>query len=294
MAETTFQDITLVEESQSQKEVTINSAISTLDKLAGTFEVTDTSGTATLTESEAAHLLIRATGALSGNLLISLPAAFDAGWRIISNETTNAHTLTVEFDGGASPETITQGEAAIFLDGVLVQMGGGGGAADGGLLEVEITKNATEGAQPSANYATWDTRNGVWVADFDAGTDEFLDFQIQIPDTWTGGDIEVDHYFYATSATSGDVVWQGAWERGNTDIDSDSFASAISSAATTTNGTSGILTKATITFTSSQIDGTVAGEPARYRLNRDANVAGDTMAGDAELLKVVFRIPVDQ
>lgn len=293
MSQTTNLGITHIEQSGSQKETIANTAFDTLDKLAGYHEVTATSGTATLTDAQAEHLLIRATGALSGALLIRLPAAFDSGWRIISNETTNAHALTVEFDGGAAAETITQGEAAIFLDGQIIQMGGGG-ASDGGLLEVEITKEARAGIQPTSNYATFDARNVRPVANFDAGTDESLIFLVQVPDTWDGGNIELDVHFYAASATTGNVVWQAAWERGNTDIDADSFTTAQGSGQVAVNGTSGIKSKGTITFTSSQIDGTVAGETAWVKLNRDADStsATDDATGDAQLSHITFKFPV--
>lgn len=293
MAVTPTLDITLLEESQSGKVVTMNAAISTLEKALGYHEVTATTGTVVLTDAQAEYGLIRATGALTGNLLIQIPADYDAGWRIVSNETTNAFTVDVEFVGGSASEEITQGEAAIFIDGVLIQMGGGG-AGDGGLLEVEIVKEAIDGVQPTSNFATWDTRNTVWVADFDASTDESLIFQFQMPDTWDGGNIEIDVYAYATSATTGNVVWQAAWERGNTDIDADSFTTAQGSGQVAVNGTSGIPFKGTITFTSSQIDGTLAGEPARIKLNRDADStsATDDATGDAELIKIVVKVPV--
>lgn len=295
MSQTTNLKITHIEQAGSQKETIANTAFDTLDKLAGYHEVTATSGTATLTDAQAEHLLIRATGALSGALLIQLPAAFDSGWRIISNETTNAHALTVEFSGGAAAETITQGEAAIFLDGQIIQMGGGGGT-DGGVLEFEIQKEARTGIQPASNYASWDTRNIRPVADFDASTDESLIFLLKIPDTWTGGDIDVYIDFAMTSATTGNVVWQAAWERGNTDIDSDSFATAVGSGQVAVSGTSGIKSRGTITFDSTEIDGAVAGDLVWVKLNRDADStsATDDAAGDAELELVTFVFPVDQ
>jgi hypothetical protein len=295
MAQSPIYDKLVLSVSQANKEQIIAEFLASVERGAGgVHEVTATTGTEVLTPEEAECGLIRATGTLVANLTIQLPAEHVAGHRIISNETAGAFSLFVEFDGGAAAEEITQGEAALFIDGAIIQMGGGGGAGDGGVLEVEIAKDAIDGTQPAANFATWDQRNTVWVADFDAGTDESLDFKVQVPDAWDGGNIVADIYYYMTSAVAGDVIWQGAWERGNTDIDADSFAAAQSSAAVTVNGTSGILNKSTITFTSSQIDGTLAGESARFRLNRDANVAGDTATGDAELSHIIFKVPVNQ
>lgn len=296
MSLSTNQQATHIEESQSQKEVTINDAINKLDRIIGVHEVTDTSGTVALTASESENGLIRATGTLTGDLTITIDGDYISGWRIISNETSDAHSLFVEFGGGAAAEEVTQGEAALFIDGVLIQMGGGGGSADGGVLEFERQIEATKGMQPTSNYATWDTRNGRWVADFDASTDESLIFLLKIPDTWTGGNIGLYIDFTATSATTGNVVWQAAWERGNTDIDSDSFASAQGSGQVAVNGTSGIKSRGTITFTSSQIDGAVAGDEVWVKLNRDADStsATDDAAGDAELHLLTFVFPVDQ
>lgn len=290
MAETNVMGITLLEVSQALKEITTNEALDTLDKILGVVEVTTASGTEALSEDDGANGLIRITSTLTNDLLVTIPARYIAGWRVVSNESSGSFAVDVQFVGGAASVEIPQGEAAIFFDGAIIQMGSGVGG--GGLTEIEIVKEAIQGSQPVSNPASWDKRNEVWVADFDAGTDEALIFGVQIPDTWDGGNIVADVYFYMTSATSGDVIWQGAWERGNTDIDADSFAAAQSSAATTVNGTAGIMIKAPITFTAAQIDGLVAGEPARFKLNRDANAAGDTATGDAELVKVVFRIPV--
>ena len=89
----------------------------------------------------------------------------------------------------------------------------------------------------------------------------------------------------ATSATSGDVVWGGSIERaqeGGTDQDADSFA-AEQTATSTANGTSGIKTKTTLTFTSGAVmDSLAAGEPFRLKIARKAADAADTMTGDAE------------
>jgi hypothetical protein len=142
---------------------------------------------------------------------------------------------------------------------------------------------------PAANYATIDTRNSIAVLDFDAGTDESAVFGAILPRHYGGGGLSVILHWMATSATTGNVKWNAAIERMNTDLDSDSFA-ADQTATTTTTGTAGIVTTTTITFTNgAQMDSLATGEPFRLRVTRDANDAGDTMTGDAELLRVEVR-----
>lgn len=143
---------------------------------------------------------------------------------------------------------------------------------------------------PSSNYATLDSRNSILVLDFDATTSESAIFRGVLPAHYAGGGLTVDVFWLATSATTGDVVWGGSIERdnnGGTDLDSDSFATEQTSTAVTTSGTSGIVNKSTITFTSgANMDSLAAGEPFRFKLARKPADAGDTMAGDAELHSV--------
>jgi hypothetical protein len=146
---------------------------------------------------------------------------------------------------------------------------------------------AQHNQQPSANGATLDLRNNIPVLDFDAGTDEYAVFSAILPRIYAGGGLTVNCWCMATSATTGDVIMQAAIERGTTDMDSDSFAAAQSSAAVTANGTSGILFNVPVAFTNgAQMDSLAAGEPFRLKINRDANAAGDTMTGDLELVSV--------
>lgn len=153
-----------------------------------------------------------------------------------------------------------------------------------------VTFGPLHNEPPSANYATLDTRNGQPVLDFDAGTDETAIFSSVLPRNYAGGGLTVTLHWMASSATSGDTIWQAAIERRNTDADADSFAAAQSSAASTANGTSGIPSSTTVAFTSgAQMDSLAAGEPFRLKINRDADNGSDTMTGDAELFAVEIK-----
>jgi hypothetical protein len=149
--------------------------------------------------------------------------------------------------------------------------------------------DAVQGQQPSANAAAFDTRNLQPVYDFDKTTNESLVFRGMIPE---GADLSggVQVRIYTTSPqTSGNIIFTAAFERCNTDCDSDSFATGVDSAATATNATSGIPTVITVSLTSSEIDGLAAGEMFRLKITRNATSVSDTVDDDIELHAVELR-----
>jgi hypothetical protein len=141
---------------------------------------------------------------------------------------------------------------------------------------------------PATAFATLDTRNSIAVLDFDDATIESATFLSIIPEATnlTSGLI-VRINWMATTATSGNVRWRVALERGNTDFDVDSFDTA-SEANGATNGTSGIPTTTSISL--SAIDSVAVGGIYRLRIFRVGNdITNDTMTGDAELIAVEVR-----
>jgi hypothetical protein len=142
--------------------------------------------------------------------------------------------------------------------------------------------------QPTATaFATIDTRNSIAVLDFDDAATESAVFVGILPEAAdvTSGLI-VSLRWMATTATSGDVRWSVAWEKSNTDLDSDSFDTATAATATA-DGTSGIVTVTNITCTN--IDSLAAGDLFRLRVQRVGGDGADTMTGDAELVAVEVR-----
>lgn len=133
----------------------------------------------------------------------------------------------------------------------------------------------------------FDTRNGMLVLDFDDSTDEEVEFSGVMPRSYAGGGIDVVIGWAATSATSGDVVWDVSLKSVTDDaddLDTKAFAAANSATATTASA-SGEVDYVTIAFTDgADMDSVAAGEYFRLKLNRDANNASDTMVGDAELV----------
>jgi hypothetical protein len=141
---------------------------------------------------------------------------------------------------------------------------------------------ATDNQPPATAFATLDTRNSIAVLDFDDATDESAVFVSIIPEAASlGSGLKIRLHWMATTATSGNVVWDVSLERMTTDLDSDSF-DTIASGTAAANGTSGILTVTEITLTT--IDSVTAGDGYRLKVTRDANNGSDTMTGDAELV----------
>jgi hypothetical protein len=145
-----------------------------------------------------------------------------------------------------------------------------------------------ENQPPATAFATLDTRNSIAVLDFDAATDESAIFSGVIPENANlASGLQIRLAWMATSATSGNCRWGVQLERGNTDLDTDSFDTATE-ATGAANGTSGIATYTEITTTN--LDGLTAGDTFRLKVFRNADDAtNDTMTGDSELIAVEVR-----
>lgn len=140
---------------------------------------------------------------------------------------------------------------------------------------------------PSANYATFNLRNGHPVLDFDATTQEISIFTAVMPRNYGGGGVTVYVHSVMASASSGTLGWEVAFERmsdgGTTDIDSDSFAASQTISTSTVTGTVGGVLVQNVSITNgANMDGIVAGDSFRIRIRRD--VASDNATGDAEFL----------
>ena len=148
-----------------------------------------------------------------------------------------------------------------------------------------VLKNAASGIAYGANPAAFTTRNSHSVLNFDDSTDESVVFECIMSPDYAAGNLTVALYWAAASATTGNVGWDVSFERialDTLDIDADSFAAA-QSVTDVAPGTTGHVTKATITFTQAQADGVTARDPFRILVTRDAAVASD-LTGDAQLL----------
>jgi hypothetical protein len=152
----------------------------------------------------------------------------------------------------------------------------------------EVVFRPMDNEPPASAFATIDLRNSHPVLDFDDTTAESAVFTGVMPTGYGSGPLSVILRWAATSATTGNVKWNVAFETmptGVLDIDADDFA-AVQTVTTAANATSGVMSRTTITFTNAQADAVAAGVAFRIKVTRDAADAADTMVGDAELVAV--------
>ena len=106
---------------------------------------------------------------------------------------------------------------------------------------------------PSSNPATEDVRNQHLVLDFaPSGSNESAVFTGVMPQHYDGGGVTVYLHYAMSSAVSGDIDWDVAFERigdQGQDIDSDGFAAVNSVDSTTVPGASGLVDVVSVTFT---------------------------------------------
>jgi len=145
-------------------------------------------------------------------------------------------------------------------------------------------------AFPTDNYATLDTRNNHPILDYDAASNETSYFAGVLPRNYGGGGITAVLVWMADTASTGICKWECAFERhqNNTfDLDADGFAAATSASIAPAT-TAGEPAYTSIPFTDgAAIDSIAVGESFRFFVRRDA--ASDSMAGDANLLRVELR-----
>jgi len=144
---------------------------------------------------------------------------------------------------------------------------------------------------PASDAAAPHVRNQHPTLKFDDATNESVIFSGIMPRHYGGGGITVYIHYAMSSASSGTVDWDAAFERigsGQQDIDSDGFAAAQSADDNTVPGTCGHVAVAPIAFAEgAQMDSIAAGELFRLKITRDA--ASDNAAGDAELVAVELK-----
>lgn len=167
-------------------------------------------------------------------------------------------------------------------------------------IDKRIATLFPEGSLPPATlFATFDTRAGgstpaeaVSVLDYDDTTVEYTDWKVRMPDTYAGGDISIAIDWSATSATTGDVVWEAAIRAvpdDGEDIDG-SHSYDYNAVTTTTASATGEIVTSTISFTSgADMDSWGAGETAIVRIRRNPGSGSDTMAGDAEFWEAYIK-----
>lgn len=148
----------------------------------------------------------------------------------------------------------------------------------------------TAASPPDSSAAKPDKRNARDVLDFEEN--DIAYFGGVLPTDYDDSGTTIEIWFSMSSAVSGNVAWEWAWERyteDDLDTDSDDFASAQSSGDVAVSTTSGKMQVATINCDKdSEMDYTTGGDPYRGRLKRVAP-SGSSASGDAEVHKVIIR-----
>lgn len=146
---------------------------------------------------------------------------------------------------------------------------------------------------PASNFAQFVARNNHLLLAYDDTTQEDAYFPLVLPRNYaatTGVTITI--VWLAATATTGNVVWETAFERHQddaTDLDADSFATGqtVTAGAASASGEPSYDTRAHTD--GAQMDSIAVGESGRLRVRRVAADAGDTMTGDAQLLRIEIR-----
>lgn len=140
---------------------------------------------------------------------------------------------------------------------------------------------------PTANYATFDTRNQHPVLDH--ALTEISIFTCVMPRSYAGGGTENYIHYAMTSAVANDIKLNTYFERigdQQQDLDADGFAAAQNTGDITVPGTSGLVDIVSTTHTDgAQMDSVAVGESFRLKVERVA-VAGTDAAGDLEIVAI--------
>lgn len=149
----------------------------------------------------------------------------------------------------------------------------------------------TSGAA-SAQIETSTNKVNVKVFDFDASSDEFVQFAVPSPKFWDAGTVTAEFYWTAASG-SGDVIWG---IQGLALSNDDALDTAFGTAQTVTDT---LITANDVHVTSATSAVTIAGSPVAgdwvtFQIYRDANAGGDTLGVDARLIGVRIQFTLAQ
>lgn len=196
----------------------------------------------------------------------------------------------------ASASAIEDGKSC-YLDFDADANTGGGGSTQGKhsipVMAPAILPTVTGGCESLAVIASGSNQPDISTLNFDASTEEYALFAIAMPKKWNEGTITAKFLWsHPSTTTNFDVIWGiQAVAVGN----DDAIGAAYGTAQTVTD-TGGTTNDLYHTAETSAI--TVAGSPAAedvvfFRVYRDADAGGDTMAVDARLHGVVIYITTD-
>jgi len=156
-----------------------------------------------------------------------------------------------------------------YIDAGAMKESGTSGAA---IADVETTTN-------KVNYDAFD---------FDAASDEYVQFKMTLPEDWDGTNIKAKFHWTDTGSGSGDVVW-GIQSLPLANDDAIDAAWLAAATVTDTLIASGDLhtTSATSDLT---MTGHASGDVVFFRVLRDADNGSDTFSADARLIGLTMQV----
>ena len=230
------------------------------------------------------------------NVYTDLSVAQTTGDLSLSLYGTNADDISLFMPDGSTGANLWVCEGAACPNGISFT-GGGNLFVEGEIKYATSTTPKTRrsiiltaaGAiVPTANGAAKTqvdgTNHSYYVLDFDASADEAAFWQWTMPDSYDNGSVDITYYWEA-GATSGDSIFcfQAKGLSANSAEDIDSALSSAVCETDTAQGNANDLASMTETNATSNF---AAGEYATFKIFRDADAGGDTMTGDARLVKV--------
>jgi hypothetical protein len=233
---------------------------------------------------------------LTNGAIVTGTGTFTAGGTVIANAATNAFRIPTAQTPASQTASGTQGQItwdASYLyvctstnnwgRSSLNWSGGGGGSTNVWIPASAWIPRTTTGAGIDSRELSTNKINTDELL-FDAGTDEFAQALVVMPNNWNAGTVTAKFHWTA-STSSGDVVW-GLSGRAYANDDAldqaQGTAQTVTDTLTATNDVD--ITSATSAIT---LAGTAAsGNPVIFEVYRDANAGGDTLATDARLLGV--------
>jgi hypothetical protein len=144
---------------------------------------------------------------------------------------------------------------------------------------------ATTGAA-TGTYESTTNKVNLEVLDFDGAADEYAWFTVAFPKSWNESTVTFQAFWFSTATDTDACIWGLA---GVAVSDNETLDVALGTAITVTDNAQSAANELYVSAESSAI--TIAGTPAEgdgvlFRVFRDADAGGDTLAEDARLLGI--------
>ncbi len=280
MATTPHLTLTLVEQAQAQKEVTVNEALKRLDAILNT-GAKDKDLTAPPGAPAAGDVYLvaaSATGAWAGH--DKEIAYYDQTWKFIAPKQgvtlwVNDEDLLYRYDGAAWAAVTGMLKKELYA------------------LPGDLRPSSSSGCAVAATLAMGAGKPDIVTLDFDPAAQEYAEFSVPMPGAWNLATVTAQYLWsHAATATNFGVVWSlQAVAFGDGDSLSVAFGTAIEQADTGGAADTLYLSPETPAIT-------IAGTPAKrdmayLRVSRVATHGSDTLAVDARLHAVRLYITVN-